>query len=272
MTAIGSLCQIAAQGTKICAVPYRDDPAYNLLVRHGLLTETGVVSSVSCTDCDQPHDAEVVHNGATYGYRCPELGFVPLEDGDVQAVTANLPALVARLANLYACKRRKSQPLVGNTWRIGTVESEGGDIALYFHPRLRDEADLHRIQDALAREVTAPFRLILTAEGGAPLAGAHVVPLSEIVEIEVSTGELLSLMSLHSVVGAPIKRLGGAPNRYRAKVMDLIQSRVSSGVALAGLNEEARAIASAFQRKHPAEKVPSPPTIKRYLSEARSGS
>lgn len=272
MTAIGFLCQIAAQGTKICAAPYRDDPNYNALVRHGLLTEASVVSSVSCADCGQPHDAELVHNGATYGYCCPELGFVPLVDGDVQAASANLPALVARLANLYTCKRRGSQSLVGNTWRIGTVESEGGDIALYFQPRLRDEADLHRIQDALAREVAAPFRIILTAEGGAPLAGAHVVPLSEIVEIEASTGELQSLMSLHAVVGAPIKSLGGAPNRYRAKVMDLIQSRVSSGVALAGSNEEARAIASTFQRKHPADKVPSLPTIKRYLSEVRSGS
>ena len=272
MSAIGLLCEIAAQNTKVCAAQHRGDPAFTALVQCGLLTEAGVVSSMVCVECDQPHDAEVVHDGGTYGYRCPDIGFVPLDRADAQAVAPDLSKLVVLLASFYDCKRRRSDPLVGQTWRIGAVASEGGDIVLYFQPRLSDEADLRRLQDALAREVAAPFRLVLTAEGRAPVPGAHVVPLFEVVEIEAATGELRPLSDLRVVVGAPVKNTGGAPNRYRAKIMDLIQRRASNREALNGINAEARAIADAFQRAHPAEQAPSLATIKRYLSEAPDGS
>lgn len=272
MNALALLCEIIAQDNQTAAAAYRKLPDYSALLGCGLMVEGGTVSSASCLDCGQPHDAEVVHDGASYGYHCPDLGFMPLDRAEVAALAANVDCLVGRLADLYKCKRRKSAPVHGVTWRVGAIESEDGDIAIYFHPRLLDAGDAQHVADTLAREVSARYRLILTAQGTLPVPSAHVVALPEVVALKSETGTLEALTDVSDIVGAPVTRRGGAPNRYGSILADLIETRIKLGDALDAVKTEARAIEEAFRAAHPTLQAPSPSTIRRYVREARRGS
>jgi len=136
VSGIDLLCEIIAQGEKPGAASFNNRPEYSLLLRGGYIRDGGVVQSVVCQDCDDPHDAEVLFEDGKYGYVCPAHGFVSLDRGSVSNIKPDVAKIVSGLADAFGCKRRKTSPVSGTTWRIGVVESLGGDIGLYLHPRL----------------------------------------------------------------------------------------------------------------------------------------
>jgi len=230
------------------------------------------VQAICCQECDDPHDAKVAFDGGRYGVMCPDLGFVPVAREEIAAVVPELSQIVTALADAFGTKRRKTTPLHGETWRIGATTSQGYDVVLYFHPCLTSEHDVFALRAALSRESRSPFRLVLTARGVLPVPEAQVALLTDVIEFEASTGTLIPTSAPSVIVGAPIKRVGGAPNIYGDTLRQLIQSRIEGRAALRGRNEEAKAIESELRKRDPNAKVPSLPTIKRYLSQARGGS
>jgi hypothetical protein len=247
LSAIDVLCEIIAQGGKARAASFCVRRGYSALLDGGYLRETGMVQAICCQDCDDPHDAEVVFDGGQYGILCPDLGFVPLSRGQVAAVVPDLPRLVADLADAFDCKRRKTAPLQGEAWRVGAVETAGGDVTLYFHPRLKSEQDLRDLRSALSREVKSPFRLILTADGGLPFEDAKTAQLCDVVELNCETSALTATVDPGAIVGAPVKRVGGTPNIYGETLTRLIRSRVEYGIALPGRSAGARRGGSRLQ-------------------------
>ncbi len=272
MSAIALLCEMIGHGGTVSASSIRMKTGCNLLLHEGYIRESGVVQAVTCQNCDNPHDAAILFKNEQYGYICPDCGFVPVERSAVVGMLPDLPKLVAALANVFECKRRRATPLSDRTFRVGAIESVGGDVAIYFHPRLQSEQDVIDLETALSREIHSRFRLILTAEGALPFPKAKTARLDEVVEFPDDTGILFKTTDPLTIVNAPVRRVGGAPNKYAHMLIPLIQSRIQDGIALEGRNEEAKAILDFLRTQNPADKPPSLLTIKRYVTKIRGGS
>lgn len=272
MSAVSLLCAIIAHGSKVTSGFHQDNRGFAALVRHGFLREAGVVSSVVCDQCDDPHSARIVFENGENGYYCPELGFIPLNPELSTAFLPDLPKLVERLADAFECRQRKSSSLHGQTWRIGAVPTLSEPVMLYFHPSLVSDDDARDLQNALGREARSDWRLVVTTRGSVPMAGYSAVQLDDLVEIDAETGDLISIADPGMLAGAPRKNPGGRPNEHGSLLKPLIESRIRAGDAHDGINAEARAILSAFHAVYPDKLIPSDSAIKRYIRKARGGS
>ena len=272
MSAATLLCEIIAQGAKASAGTFRSRAGYHALILQGLVQESGVVQSIQCDDCDDPHDAEVVFESGQYGYFCPENGFVAIERSDLTGVKSDLQTLTSFISAALGCNRRKGTPVSGSTWRVGALDTIAGDLTIYFHPRLQSCEDLHELEAALQREVVSPFRLILTAAGSLNVPGAKSARLDEVLELDPVSGDLVEYSDLRVIVKVPLENSGGRPNVYGKKLDTIIRTRIGNGQALLGRNEEGKAILDVFRKQFQNEKPPSLPTIMRYLTKARGGS
>ncbi len=270
MQRIELLCEIAAQRRRVAASAYSHTPCFAALLAQGFLERAGVIQSIACLNCSAPHDAEIVHQGRVYGFYCPEMGFIPVAEDEIDAVRANMTKIIDALADALDCRARKSSPVAGETWRVGRVSSEAGDIAIYFHPKLQTERDATDLAAALAREPGSTYRLILSAAGSLQGRGTVTLPLSEVVELDGCGSEFQSVADLRDLVDAPRKNLGGAPNRYGETLSALIMQRISEGSALAGRNEEARAVLNEFKRSNPHLKPPSLSSVQDYVTKVRA--
>ncbi|GAA6176580.1 hypothetical protein [Sulfitobacter pacificus] len=272
MNAIVLLATLLAQCRRVRSVEYSSFPAYDALIKAGLIEETGVVSSFICNECDQPHDAKIVYEGSQYGYYCPDLGFISKPRSEIIAAQPNLGAFVAQIADALACKRRKSSPIDKDTWRIGAVDSPAGDVVLYLHPTLQDAQDIRDIQAALVGEMKSPFGVVLTSKGTLSVPPYATAQLQDVLSLDPITGKLMAVGDLRTIAGVPEQRNGGRPNDYETALNDLIALRASQGRAMRGRNEEAKALRAEFMAKFPNAKCPSLPTVKRYVTKTRSGS
>ena len=272
MTPLAMLCEIIALGGKASVAPYRGDPGFTTLLRHGFVREAGVSASVVCDDCDDAHAAPVVFEAGRYGYHCPELGFVALDRTDVRAVLPNLHPLIEALAEVFDCKRRKQSPVQGQTYRIGAINTEAGEIVLYFHPKLQSEEDARELAHALSREVRAQWRLTVTAIGTLPVAGTQTVQLDDLAALDAENRALRILTQPADLMGIPRRNKGGRPSEQGPALAEIISDRNKSGVALPGLNAESRALLAEFEMIHPDKQAPSIATIKRHLNKSRGGS
>lgn len=270
MSAVDLLAHVICHGGKVCAATLGRDRDVRTLLSCGLLREAGVVSSVVCMECETAHAAEVIIDEGAYGYFCPGLGFVMLERRDIAAVEPDLPALIEHLAEAFACARRKATPVYGNTWRIGAVKTDHGDITLYFHPRLRDAEDAQELADALSREITSAYRIVVTACGQLPISGAATLALGELVALSPAGKSLDAAVGIQTIAGVPASAKTGAPNRFRKRCLTLIRSRIASDIALVGRNEEAKAVLLLLEKELGAD-APSLATVKVYVTQARSG-
>lgn len=61
MTALSLLCDIIAQGGKASVAFYKGNLALTGLAHHEFLKKSGVVKSVVCNECDNPHAAPIVY-------------------------------------------------------------------------------------------------------------------------------------------------------------------------------------------------------------------
>lgn len=270
MSAIDLLGDIICQGGKVDIAGLGQKQDVRTLFNCGLLREAGVVASIVCTDCEDPHASEVIFDESDYGHFCHHLGFVRLDRLNISAAEPDLTKLIEHLAETFSCTRRKVTPVHGKTWRIGSVKTDHGDITLYFHPRLGDEGDARALADALSREMASTWRIIVTACGRLPVSGALTVTLSELVELSPQMTSLIPAKDLHTIVGVPTTSKTGAPNRHGFKCMNLIRSRIVSGTALDGRNEEAKAVHALLKADFGSD-APSLPTVKTYVTKARSG-
>jgi hypothetical protein len=265
------LFEILAQGRKVAASAYTDEPSFAALLTDGFLEPAGVIQSMPCPNCDALHDAEIVHHDGREGYFCAEAGFVPVDMSEIAAVRANVPKIIAALAVAFECRARKPSPLAGATWRVGRVTSEACDIAIYFHGTLQTEDDAAEVSAVLAREPRSTYRLILSAIGILQVPGMKTVPLSDAIELDTLGAGFRSIADLRDLVGAPRKNPGGAPNRYGETLTRLIKERMTSGMAFDGRNAEAKAVLSKFIELNPGQKPPSTSLVRDYVSKIRTG-
>lgn len=271
MTAIEALSSIIAQRGKASKAFFEKQVGFDQLIEAGLVEVTGKVQSIFCDACSDPHDAEVVFRDGNYGFYCHEAGFLRVDESDVTAIKPNIGKLVAHLAALFDCKRRESTPIHGDTWRIGAIDTPGGDLTLYFHPSLQNEQDVGAIQSALHDETRSAFRLVVTAVGKLPVAGAKSAELTDVVDLDNRANELTALIDPRIIVGAPQAVTNGRPNLYADKLEPLILRRIKDGSAHAGLNKEAKAIREVLAERSSDGQVPALTTVKTYLSNLRAG-
>jgi len=272
VTPLALLCEIIVLGGKAAAVSFRDNPGFAPLLRHGFVREAGVLASVVCNDCDEAHAAPVGFEDGRYGYYCPEFGFVALDRANVQAVLPDSRLLIDRLFEATDCKRRKQTPVHDRTWRIGSLETDAGEIMLYFHPQLQTEEDARELEHALSREVRSRWRLIVTAIGTLRVAEAQTVRLDDLAALDAETGALSFLAQTADLVGVPRKNKGGRPSEHGAALAAIISDRKKSGRALPVVNGEGKEILAEFKTRHPLERAPSLETIKRHLRKSRPSS
>lgn len=266
MDATRLFATLVAQRHGVHAQSYSNLPAYHHLAKAGLIEETGVVSSIICNECDQPHDAKVVFEQPHYGYYCPDLGFIPTPRANLIMARPNLHVFITQIADALKCKRRKSTPVSGSIWRIGAVETHVGDIAVYFQPTLQDAQDLYDLKTVLAGEVKSKFGIVITATGVLSLPSFVTVQLTDILSFDHMACHFVIDSSINVIAGVPEKRKGGRPGDYKTTLPDLIAQRQNQGVALKGKNEEAKAVRADHKVKYPNENCPSISTIKRCLS------
>ena len=273
MGAASLLAEIIAQRGRVLAASYALEPQFNALIERGFLEDAGIAQSVFCDDCDMPHDAEVVvSEGGQYGIHCPELGFIPKDRPEVAAVQPNLELLVKNLADVLGCRRTKSTPVHGETWRIGEVLGSTGNVFVYLHPVLRDDGDLQALKDALGRERTgARYGVVLTARGTLSAPPFRTALLKECIAFDVTKGRFVVDADLPAIAGVPAKPTGGRPSEYGHLLKPLIEERMRSGEAHKAIKAEIREVRAAFKAAHPGS-PPSDSTIKRHIEEARGGS
>lgn len=272
MNAVNLFAALLAQRGRVQSIGYSSFPAYDDLIKAGLIEETGVVSSMMCGDCDHPHDARIVFEGSQYGHYCPQLGFVSKPRSELIAVQPNLTAFVSQIADSLDCKRRKSSPLDKDTWRIGAVESTAGDVVLYLHPILQDARDIRDVQATLASEVKSPFGVILTSNGTLTAPPFVTAQLDDVLSFDPKAGQFAVVADMRTIAGVPELRTGGRPNEYEKPLSELVALRASQGRALKGRNVEAKAIVVEFKSQFPNIDCPSLPTVQRYVTKIRSGS
>lgn len=270
MSAVHLIAGIIAGGAKVPVASLSHPQLFRSLLEQGLLRDAGVVSAVLCTDCEEPHGAEVIFDAGEYGYFCPALGFTHLARHDITAVDVNLPFLIGKLADAFACARRKSTPVHGKTWRIGAMNTVHGDVMLYFHPRLMDQNDALDLADGLSREMGSKWRLVVTAEGRLPIGGVKTATLGEIVTFSEEGEGFVPMIDPRKIVGVPASPQTGAPNRFGEKITALIRSRIVTGTALPGRNAEAKAVLALIEQDFGPD-VPTLPTVKSYVTKVRSG-
>lgn len=261
------LADIISQNAPVAAAPLQSLVAYQKLIDDGYIEETGVVQSILCDDCNQPHDAALVFETDQYGIHCHELGFIVKERRELVAVKPNLKRLVESLADSMGCKRKKSTPIHNETWRIGVVSGPSADVAMYFQPTMRDFADLRSLETALAREARLHFGVVLTAEGEMTRPPFKTLCIEDCLMFNEETGVFAFDVDLLTVVGAPETRKGGRPSPYRITLAKIIADRRNSGAAISGTNAEARAIQDIFNSSNQNDLRPSLSTIKRVIAE-----
>lgn len=272
MSATAQLCEIIAQGGKVSAGFFEGDDGFAGLVSHGYLRKAGVLASVVCDDCEAPHSAPVAYEGERYGYYCPDLGFLTLDPARLAVFSPDVPKLIERLAYALGCRQRKLSSIHGETWRIGTVQTDAATVMIYFHPTFETEGDARALLDALGREARSEWRLVVTAQGAMPMADLATVRLDDLVEIDIMTGALRVIADPGVLAGLPRKNLGGRPAEHGDLLKPLIESRIREGAAVEGVNAEANEVRDAFTSKYPDRPIPSESAIKRYIRQARGGS
>ncbi|KCV81858.1 hypothetical protein ATO10_10945 [Actibacterium atlanticum] len=268
MDAARLLAEIIAQKAPVSAAQYQSFTAFRFLIESGYVEEVGIVQSVHCDDCDQPHDADVVFELGEYGIYCPDLGFTVKARSELIAIRPNLVRLVENLADCLDCKRSKTIPIDGHTWRVGVVSCTSADVAVYFQPTLQDANDLRSLEAALAREAKARFGVIVTAYGELACPPFKTLHIEDCLSIDETTGRLEFEADLLTVAGAPVTQTGGRPSPYAITLPKLIGERRKTGMALPGTNEEARAIQAFLKSARSNEPLPSLSTIKRAIAKA----
>lgn len=269
MNALDLLAALLAQRGWIKSLEYVSLPAYEQLIKAGLIEETGVVSSTICDECEQPHDAKIVYENNQYGFFCPDFGFFPKERSELIATQPDLSVLAAQIADHLDCKRRKSTPLERDIWRIGAIDSNEGDLVLYLKPTMQDAQDVKDLESALAGEMKSTFGIVLTSKGTLSVPSYPTVRLQDVLSLEPITGKLMVVGDLRAIAGVPEQRTGGRPNDYKKPLTQLIAIRASQGRTLEGRNEEAKALHLEFKDKYSDRKCPSLSTVKKYVSDVR---
>lgn len=272
MAAISTLCDIISQGGKVSKDVYRNRDGFDLLCDLRFVIQSGVVQSIVCDECDQPHDAQIVFENRHYGYHCPDIGFVALPDTNHAAIIPDIKALVASVADCFRCNRRKSKPVHGSTWRVGSIPTNSGDLAIYFRPTMKNEKDAHDLEAALLGEIKSPFRLILTTDGTLPIPGVKSVRLDDVVHLDSESGEIREISDPCMIVGAPTTPEHGRPNQFRAPLKQIYLDRKKQKRDRKGRNEEANAILIEFNKVFPHDRAPSRSLVRRYLTDFRRGS
>lgn len=245
---------------------------YECLVTAGFVSSEGVVGSVLCEECDDTHESAVWFHEGKYGYFCDQVGFVSVDRSRFVGLLPDVQALVASIASLLKCKNRKPTPIYGKTFRIGALETDTGDLTVYFHPRLQNEDDLSELNTALTRGARSTYSLVLTAAGTLTWGHAKTARLSEVFEIDEETGSLHTNADLYTLAGVTLKRGAGRPKKYAEKVLNIVWERSHNGIAIGGLNAEARTIVQEFSKRYPDEECPSESTIRREIRKFRAGS
>ncbi len=271
MNAVSLLCEIISQNGKVAAQNYREDVRYGALLDAGLLKRDGLVQSLLCENCEMPHDAAIEYEAGSYGYYCPELGFVPLERAELVAMRPDLEALLDQLGVALGCGLRSTLQLGPQTWRVGLVDTAGGQAAIYLHPRLVSGDDLDALDSALRAEIRHDFTLILTAFGTLPYRSATVMKLTQILDLNADAAYMTARASVDQAVGAPSRRTGGRPNLHGQRIQSLLSERAQRGRAKEGRNEEAKAVLAAYVAQYPHDLAPKLPTVKGYVTKFRSG-
>ena len=268
VTTLALFCMIASLRHKVASHSYIHLPAFAALGKAEFLADVGVVQSVHCDDCDMAHDAEVIFERGAYGYFCPDLGFMQLDRAEIAAVVPQYDPLVTALADALSCKRRRSAPISGECWRIGAMDTKGGDLTVYFQPTMQDAQDMRGFETALAGETRSQYRLILTCAGEIAVPGCKTVLLSEVAEITPGSDALRFLSNLPEIVNAPMSNKGGRPSEYQDKIQMILQDRQNNGESLGGRNAEARAVLAEYKTRFPNDPIPSLSTIKNYVSDS----
>lgn len=272
MNAVDLFATLLAQGSNVRKSEYSALPAYGHLIKADLVKDAGVVSSTFCSECDYPHDAEIVFKNNGYGYYCPAFGFIPIPRSDLIATRPNILAFITQIADQLNCKRRKSTALHGDIWRIGAINTPAGDVALYLSPNMQKSDDVRDVQSVLIGEVKFAYGIIFTATGGLSVPPYVTVQLQDILSVDPNTGKLTVTANLETIAGVPQQRGGGRPNDYKEPLTKLAAIRASQGRTLIGRNEEAKALQAEYTAQFPNKKTPSIQTVKKFVTTLRSGS
>ena len=100
------LCDLLSDGVERLAARTlggRQAPAVEALTRADLIVCHGVLDSVICDACEESHMAEVEFDAVSesYGWRCPDAGFVVADPDSVAALSISLVRVVAALAKAF---------------------------------------------------------------------------------------------------------------------------------------------------------------------------
>ncbi|MFK7945448.1 MAG: hypothetical protein AB8B85_21420 [Paracoccaceae bacterium] len=239
-------------------LPYPDQII--LLRRLDLASVEPSTSSVLCDACDLDHTSRIISDSATdrIGWHCPEAGFVPATNADLQAVRFNPGRLVTLIADALDCRRRRSQPLIDTSlWRVGSFEYANEVVSLYLALRLHDIEAVNATSEKLSSEPGLHRGLLLTPNisgaAGISIARCRIAALEELISFE--DGELVADQDRAAgLAGVEVRLSGGRPGHPRRREAEtLIRARIAKGELKSSKRAEARAIKQMMGKGAPGE-------------------
>ena len=139
-----------------------------VLIAGGLLVSDGVLDTVICDACNEPHLAEVTFDTSRdcRGWHCPEAGFVKATPEEIAALAFSTGRVAAALADAFAVafgrgRGRPRQLEETAAWFIGTWPISGRWTTVVMVRPPPNMADARRVSAALSALPTAEAGLVL---------------------------------------------------------------------------------------------------------------
>jgi hypothetical protein len=254
-------------------------PVIAALVRAGILIPDGVIDTTICDACDVHHLVEVVSGGpdGSYGWHCPEVGFVPADPDAVAALSVQTDRVVAALSKAFTAefgtRRWRSRPLEGaDAWLVGAWSIGGAWTTVALARGLGCAAAARQTTNALEALVQNDAGLVLTIGNDAGFEAPRrfaVVPLTASLILDAEEHLLVAADVLMRAVATHAARdwvaHAGRPS-VEAKVFAVLDGLVSRGLS----EVNSGVVSRAWPEFHPGEQPPSSGTLRRHIRRWRS--
>ncbi len=272
-----TLCDILENGMKRIRLAAHPMEAIEPLLASGLLRRDGVVDVVACDCCDNCDSALVQsdHKTGTYGYRCPEAGWIPLKGDDLAAARLDLDAVCSELAKALLVRVPGPFKGQGTVRPIGIFELDDLQCFAYLAPRLHALKDLLAVRTEIAQRPFPVFGAVfVTARTAAATLALprnhHLIALSDVAQFNAQGRIAFDRAALRSYLPRAEIKGSGRPTKHadtQAVIGHLIVQRHWPRTR----KGQTDAITDAWHEVHPASsKVPAPTTIHGHLTKLGS--
>lgn len=252
------------------------------LIAAGLIVPAGHVTSALCTECSEPHLADVVSFSCSLGFHCAEVGFVETFPESVAAFSVRPDCLAEKLSTAIGVTGKASswpreEPVV---WSIGAFEFQTGVTAVFLAANVSEPIVLNELTRYLEQPHGHPHGIAILTNDARDFelirlpGGAKILSLGDVCEVKAD-GSLTFNREVVALRALPARFVRLAPTGRPATSRELvirILSELDQAGRIDGLEdrEVERAVRPEFRRRSGKKSGPGRGTFLAAFAEYRS--